>query len=145
MDGHLQEPKALIEVDLHPQLQAGLVAMQRECPSHSGATQPSLRANPRPQGTALLNDPFVGLKDRLHGLVETVGVKRPGVAEVPAQVQADTVLSQQVLSSEDQTPDPGAIQRRPQVTVGDEPGRNLQIRCRSFGRGAFISSQKYLG
>src|SRR5215203_6261946 len=119
--------------------------MQRECPSHGGAAQPSLGADPGPQGTTLLNDPFVGLKDRLHRLVETVGVEGPGVAKVPAQVQADTVLSQQVLSSEDQTPDPGAVQLRPQVTVGDEPGRNLQIRCRSFGRGAFISSQKYLG
>ena len=60
-------------------------------------------------------------------------------------MQADAVLSQQVLSSDAQTADPGAVQLRPQVAVGDEPGRGFQIRCRRFGRGVFVCSHQHLG
>src|SRR5215210_2668642 len=119
--------------------------MQREGPPHGGATQPSLRADPRPQRPTLLHGPPVGPKDSLYGLVETVGVERPGVAEVPAQVQADAGLSEQVLSSDHQPTNTGAVQLCPQMAIGDEPGRYFQIRIRSFGRGAFVSPDQYLG
>src|SRR5215218_9307042 len=60
-------------------------------------------------------------------------------------MQADAVLSKQILSSDAQTADPGAIQLRPQVAVGDAPGRGFQIRCQRVGRGVFVCSHQHLG
>src|SRR5918994_6306612 len=68
----------------------------------------------------------------------------PGVAEVPTQVQSDAALSQQVSSTGDQAPDPGAVQLRTQVTVRDDIGRRFQFRVRSFGGVAFVVSHQYL-
>src|SRR5687768_16242920 len=83
MYGHLQQLQVLTEVDLYSYVNLGLVAVQREGPSHAGAPQPSLRADPRPQGPGLLHYPSFGLKYRLYGVNETVCVEGPGVGEVP--------------------------------------------------------------
>ncbi len=69
----------------------------------------------------------------------------PGVGAVPAQVQTDAVLSQQVASPDDQAADPGASKLHPQVVVRDVLGGDLQVRVRESGGRALVCPDKHLG
>ena len=139
MDWHLKEFEALAEVDLHPRWSRGSsryrVSVHRtvERPSHP-SERTRARKGPSPPR------PIRRFVERFLRVQRNGRCGRSRCRSCPGADAGRCRSPQQVLSSDAQTADPGAVQLRPQVAVGDEPGRGFQIRCRRFGGGVRLFS-----
>src|SRR5690606_18856353 len=84
---HLQQLVTLVEVDLQPHAKARLSSHKVEGPPQARRAEPSLRPQPCPQWTALLDLPAVQLEPLAYVLAPAVRVERPRVGVVVSKVQ----------------------------------------------------------
>src|SRR5687768_14694778 len=69
--------------------------MKRERPPNPRMAQPSFRADSRPQGTVLLDNPTFASERRVDRLVEAISREAPRIRVILTEVESDAVCSQQ--------------------------------------------------
>ena len=95
LDGHLQHFVAFGEDHLQVQVNLGLARIDRHAQPDSRIAEDLIGEGPRTQGTGILHGPVESPEAAGDVLVETRLVEHPGVAVLLAEMQGDSLASQQ--------------------------------------------------